>query len=81
MALRKFKSFIRDRQNPVSGRAEQNVLMEETDDTDITDAATVFIGSELSVSERKSLSYDFVNDVKEMCNGGRSIMAIAVALK
>ncbi len=54
MALRKFRSFIRDRQRLVSGRLEQNIFKEDADDTPITDAATVFIGSELSVSERRS---------------------------
>jgi hypothetical protein len=81
MALRKFNSFIRDRQRQVSGRAEGNNLKEEMDDTDITDAATVIIGSELSVTERKSLSDSFVSDIKKMSDGGHSVMAIAVALK
>ena len=61
MALRKFREFIRDRQRPVSRRLEPNVLEEETDDQDITDAATVIIGSELSVSERQSLRDDLIN--------------------
>jgi hypothetical protein len=53
MALRKLREFIRDRQRPASKRLEPNVLEEETDVQDITDAATVIIGSELPVSERK----------------------------
>jgi type 1 fimbriae regulatory protein FimE len=47
MALRKFREFIRDRQRPVSRRLELNVLEEETDDRDITDAATVIIGARM----------------------------------
>jgi hypothetical protein len=58
MALRKFREFVRDCQKPVSRRLEPNVLEEETDDQDITDAATVIIGSELPVSERKSRKTD-----------------------
>ena len=41
MALRRFRGFIQDRQRRGSGRLEPNVLEEETDDQDITDAATV----------------------------------------
>jgi hypothetical protein len=79
MALKKFRSFIRDRQRLVSGRLEQNALKEDTNDTPITDAATVFIGSELSVSERRSLRDDFGNYIEGMRESGRSIMAVAVA--
>ena len=61
MTLRKFREFIRDRQRPFSRRLEPNVLEEETDDhEDITDVATVIIGSELSVSERKRLTDDLL---------------------
>jgi hypothetical protein len=81
MALRKFREFIRDRQRPVSRRLELNVLEEETDDQDITDAATVIIGSELSASERKSLRDGLVNDIGKMSESGRTIIAIAVALE
>jgi hypothetical protein len=81
-ALRKFRSFIRVRQRRlVSGRLEQNILKEDVDDTPITDAATVFIGSELCLSKRKALCEGFVNDIEEMCESGRSIMAIAVAFE
>jgi hypothetical protein len=81
MAWRKFKEFIRDRQRPVSRRLEGNVLKEETDDSEITDAATVIIGSELSASQRKSLRDDLVNDIRKMSESGRTIIAIAVALE
>jgi hypothetical protein len=81
MALRNFKSFIRDRQRPVSTRAVASNLKEETDDAEITDAASVIIGSELLAIERKSLSDSFVNDIKKITDDGRSIIAIAVALE
>ena len=81
MALRKFREFVRDRQRPVSRRLEPNVLEEETDDQDITDAATVIIGSELSVSERKRLTDDLLVDIRKMSERGDKIIAIAVALE
>jgi hypothetical protein len=81
MALRKFREFIRDRQRPVSRRLELNVLEEETDDQDITDAATVIIGSELSVSERKRLTDDLLTDIRKMSERGDTIIATAVALE
>ena len=81
MALRKFKEFIRDRQRPVSRRLEPNVLEEETDDQDITDLATVIIGSELSVSERKRLTDDLLIGIRKMSKRGDTIIATAVALK
>jgi hypothetical protein len=64
MALRKFREFVRDRQRPVSKRREPNVLEEEVDDKDITDATTVIIGSELSVSERRRLTDDLLTDIR-----------------
>jgi hypothetical protein len=81
MALQKFREFARDRQRPVSTRLEPNVLEEETDDQDITDAATVIIGSELSVSERKRLTDDLLIDIRKMSKRGDTIIAIAVALE
>ena len=81
MALRKFKEFIRDRKRPVSGRLEQNILKEDADDTPIADAATVIIGSELSASERRSLSDEFVTGIEKMSERGSTIIAIAVALE
>jgi hypothetical protein len=81
MALRKFREFVRDCQRPVSRRLEPNVLEEETDDQDITDAATVIIGSELSVSERKRLTDDLLIDIRKMSQRGDTIIAIAVALE
>ena len=79
MALRKLRSFIRDRQRLAPGRLEKDVLKEDADDTPITDAATVFIGAELRMTDRQSLTDDFVNYIEEMCESGRSIMAIAAA--
>jgi hypothetical protein len=38
-------------------------------------AATVLIGNKLSLDERISLSDGFVNDIKEMCESGLSIIA------
>jgi len=81
MALRKFREFIRDRQRFVSRRSELNVLEEETDDQDITDAATVIIGSELSVSERKRLTDDLLIYIRTMSERGDTIIAIAAALE
>jgi hypothetical protein len=81
MALRKFREFIRHRQKLVSGQVGRNVLKEETDDSEITDAVTVIIGSELSASERKSLRDDLVNDIRKMSESGRTIIALAVALE
>ena len=81
MALQKFREFVRDRQRPVSRRLEPNVLEEETDDRDITDAATVIIPSELSVSERKRLTDDLLIDIRKMSERGDTIIAIAVALE
>jgi hypothetical protein len=81
MALRKFREFVRDRQRPVSRRLEPNVLEEETDDQDITDVATVIIGSELSVSERKRLTDDLLTGIWKMSERGDTIIAMAVALE
>jgi len=80
MTLRKFREFIRDRR-PVSRRLELNVLGEETDDQDITDAATVIIGSDLSTDERQLLRDGLIDDIRKMSESGRTIIAIAVALE
>ena len=45
-------------------------MEEEADDQDITDAATVIIGSELSVSERQSLRDDLINYITKMTERG-----------
>ena len=79
--MRKFKEFIRDRQKSVSRRLGSNVLEEEADDSEIADAATVIIGSELSANERRSLSDTFVNGIRRMSERGSTIIAIAVALE
>ena len=81
MSLRKFREFIQDGHRPASRGLELNVLEEETHDSEITDAATVIIGSELSASERKLLADSFVNDLKKMSEGGGTIMAMAVAFE
>ena len=81
MTLRKFREFVRDCQRPVSRRLELNVLEEETDDWDITDAATVIIGSELPASERKRLTDDLLTDIRKMSERGDTIIATAVALQ
>jgi hypothetical protein len=81
MALRKLREFIRDRQRPASRRLEANVLEEETDDQDITDAATVIIGSELAVSERQSLRDGLINYITKMSERGDTIIATVVSLE
>jgi hypothetical protein len=81
MALRKFREFVRDCQRPVSRRLEPNVLEEEADDQDITDAATVIIGSGLSVSERKRLTDDLLIGIRKMSERGDTIIATVVALE
>jgi hypothetical protein len=79
MALRKLREFVRDGHRRVSKRWEPNVLEEEVDDKDITDATTVIIGSELSVSERRRLTDDLLTDIRKMSERGDTIIAIAVA--
>ena len=81
MALRKFREFIQDRHRAASRGSELSALEEETYDSEITDAATVIIGSELSASERKLLMNSFGNDLKKMSESGGTIMAMAVALE
>jgi hypothetical protein len=81
MALRKFREFVRDYQTPVSRRLESNVLKEETADQDITDAATVIIGSELSLSGRKRLTDDLLIGIRKMIERGDTIIATVVALE
>jgi hypothetical protein len=81
MALRKLREVIPDGQRPVSRRLELNVLKEKTDDSEIMDAATVIIPSELSGSKRQSLRDGFVNDMTEMSESGRTIIATAVTLE
>ena len=81
MALRKFREFVRDRQRRVSRRLEPNVLEEEMDDRDITDAATVIIPRELSVSKRERLTDDLLVGIRKMCERGDTIIATVVALE
>jgi hypothetical protein len=79
--IAKFREFIQDCQRPVSRQLELNVLKEETDNSEITDAATVIIGSELSVSERKQLTDDLLVGIRKMSKRGDTIIAIAVAFE
>ena len=81
MALRKFREFIRDGQRPVSRRLEANVLEEEADDQDVTDAATVIIGSELSVSERQSLRDYLINYITKMTERGDTVITTIVTFE
>ena len=81
MSLRKLREFMRDDQKPVSKRLESKVLDEEADDSDITDAATVIIGSELSAGERRSLADSFMNHMRMMSEAGGTIIATAVAFE
>ena len=81
MALRSFKKFMQDHKKPVLRQLELNVFGEETDDSEIADTATVIIGSELSASERRSLSDEFVDGIEKMSERGSTIIAIAVALE
>ena len=81
MALRKLREFVRDRQRPVSRRLEPNVLEEEMDDKDITDATTVIIPRELSASKRKRLTDDLLIGIRKMSERGDTIIATVVALE
>jgi hypothetical protein len=81
MSLRKFREFIQDGHRPASRGSEPNVLEDEAHASDITDAATVIIGSELLASERKSLTHSLVNDVKKMSEGGGTIIVTVVVLE
>ena len=81
MALRKLRDIVPDGQRPVSRRLERNVLGEETYDQDITDAATVIIGSELSLSKRKRLTDDLLIGIRKMSESGGTIVATVVALE
>ena len=67
MTLRNFRSFLRDHPKLGSRRAKRKVLETKTattDDSEITDAAMLIIGSEISASERKSDFDGFVSDIK-----------------
>jgi hypothetical protein len=81
MALRKLREVIPDGQRPVSKRLELNVLKGKTDGSEIMDAATVIISSELSASKRQSLRGGFVNDITEMSESGRTVIATVVTLE
>ena len=82
--LKLFRQFLPDGfRGARHGRASANALnevIEESDDVAITDATSVIIGSELSGGERRALCDGFVSDVKEICENGHLVMAIAVAL-
>ena len=81
MALRKLRDIVPDGQRPVSRRLEPNVSGEETYDQDITDAATVVIGSELSLSKRKRLTDNLLIGIRKMSESGGTIVATVVALE
>jgi hypothetical protein len=81
MALRKLRDIVPDGQRPVSRRLEPNVLEDDTVDQDITDAATVVIGSDLSLSKRKRLTDNLLIDIRKMSESGGTIVATVVALE
>jgi hypothetical protein len=81
MALKKFRDVIGDRQSPVSRRLEKHAFAEETYDTDIRDAASVYIGDGLPQAERRSLSESFISKIEEMCESTSSFMAMAIAVE
>jgi hypothetical protein len=81
MALRKLREFVRDGHRRVSKRWEPNVLEEEVDDKDITDATTVTIPRELSASKRKRLTDDLLIGIRKMSERGDTIIATVVALE
>jgi hypothetical protein len=81
MALRKLRDIVLDGQRAGSRRLEANVLEDDTVDQDITDAATVIIGSELSLSKRKRLTDDLLISIRKMSESGGTIVATVVALQ
>jgi hypothetical protein len=81
MAPRKLRDIVPDGQRPVSRRLEPNVLEYDIVDQDITDAATVVIGSELSVNARKRLTDDLLIGIRKMSEDGGTIVATVVALE
>ena len=81
MALRKLRDIVPDGLRPVSRRLELNVSGEETYDQDITDAATVVIGSELALSKRKRLTDNLLIGIRQMSESGGTIIATVVALE
>jgi hypothetical protein len=81
MAPRKLRDIVPDGQRPVSRRLALNVLEDDTDDQDITDAATVIIGSELAISARQRLTDNLLIDIRKMSESGGTIIATVVALE
>jgi hypothetical protein len=65
MALRKLRDIVPDGQRPVSRRSEPNVLDDDTVDQDITDAATVVIGSDLFFEQTEAADRQSSNGYKE----------------
>jgi hypothetical protein len=68
LSLKPLREFLpKDLRGTRGGGTSPNKLTEgiEAYDTDITDAASVIISSELNVSARKALSDSFVNDIKK----------------
>ena len=81
MTLKKFKHFIEDRRKPIFEGPELMASEADTDASELADAATIIIGCELSASERRSLTDDFIDGVEQMRERGSTIIAIAVALE
>ena len=82
MTLRKLRELVRDGDRRVSKQWEPNdVLEEEVDDKDITDATTVTIPRELSASKRKRLTDDLLIGIRKMSERGDTIIATVVALE
>jgi hypothetical protein len=81
MPPRKLRDIVPHGQRPVSRRLEPNVLEDDTVDQDITDATTVIIGSELSISARKQLTDNLLIDIRKMSESGGTIIATVVALE
>jgi hypothetical protein len=81
MAPRKLRDIVSDGQRLVSRRLEPNVLEDDTVDQNITDATTVVIGSELSISARQRLTDDLLMGIRKMSQSGGTIVATVVALE
>ncbi len=78
MALRKFRDVTRHIQYSSGSRVRGNILKEASEDNEITDAATVAIGSNLSANERKAMIEGFSQNIRKMSENGGSIIAVAV---
>jgi hypothetical protein len=81
--LKPFKSFLTERyRNAGQQRALGKALNEEqSDDTVISDAASITIGGELSPNEQETMIDGFIKHIKAMSGGAYSVIALAVALE